>query len=319
MLKIGRNDPCPCGSGKKYKKCCMNKSIRQTLRLVNAPRTIHWDLDEIRMFSTGEIITKLRNFGVDFQEEQFLTDVKKYYSASDLAEQWYEIYPTTAFGLDEDFIWMAAIVLWERLAPDIINSEKLDDMMQTGYDKLSWKNQPRDEKGGCDLWLEVWEHLKKRFTPEMKNLKDAEVVFSGLQSLDNWSGDLEMELGNAGLQDPSFYHKRIAYCREFYTLFPESDELTILNMKRAEAESYFMLGESEKGEKLFKSLVEEIPDSIWGYVGWGDMYTFSKFSKTPPDYDKAERIYRMALGKELEEEDIVLDRIRDLKEMKAKR
>ena len=23
--KIGRNDPCPCGSGKKYKYCCMNK------------------------------------------------------------------------------------------------------------------------------------------------------------------------------------------------------------------------------------------------------------------------------------------------------
>ena len=23
--KIGRNDPCPCGSGKKYKKCCMPK------------------------------------------------------------------------------------------------------------------------------------------------------------------------------------------------------------------------------------------------------------------------------------------------------
>jgi len=24
--KIGRNDPCPCGSGKKYKKCCLNKT-----------------------------------------------------------------------------------------------------------------------------------------------------------------------------------------------------------------------------------------------------------------------------------------------------
>lgn len=22
--KIGRNDPCPCGSGKKYKKCCLD-------------------------------------------------------------------------------------------------------------------------------------------------------------------------------------------------------------------------------------------------------------------------------------------------------
>ncbi len=25
--KIGRNDPCPCGSGKKYKKCCLNKEV----------------------------------------------------------------------------------------------------------------------------------------------------------------------------------------------------------------------------------------------------------------------------------------------------
>jgi uncharacterized protein YecA (UPF0149 family) len=24
--KIGRNDPCPCGSGKKFKKCCLEKT-----------------------------------------------------------------------------------------------------------------------------------------------------------------------------------------------------------------------------------------------------------------------------------------------------
>lgn len=23
--KVGRNDPCPCGSGKKYKSCCLQK------------------------------------------------------------------------------------------------------------------------------------------------------------------------------------------------------------------------------------------------------------------------------------------------------
>lgn len=27
MVKIGRNDPCPCRSGKKFKKCCMGKGI----------------------------------------------------------------------------------------------------------------------------------------------------------------------------------------------------------------------------------------------------------------------------------------------------
>lgn len=28
MAKIGRNTPCPCGSGKKYKKCCL--SLKKT-------------------------------------------------------------------------------------------------------------------------------------------------------------------------------------------------------------------------------------------------------------------------------------------------
>jgi hypothetical protein len=26
---IGRNDPCHCGSGKKYKKCCLEKDIEE--------------------------------------------------------------------------------------------------------------------------------------------------------------------------------------------------------------------------------------------------------------------------------------------------
>ena len=29
MRKLGRNEPCHCGSGKKYKKCCLKKDIRE--------------------------------------------------------------------------------------------------------------------------------------------------------------------------------------------------------------------------------------------------------------------------------------------------
>ena len=29
--KVGRNDPCPCGSGKKYKNCCMQKQQPRTI------------------------------------------------------------------------------------------------------------------------------------------------------------------------------------------------------------------------------------------------------------------------------------------------
>ena len=24
-IKTGRNDPCPCGSGRKFKRCCINR------------------------------------------------------------------------------------------------------------------------------------------------------------------------------------------------------------------------------------------------------------------------------------------------------
>ena len=31
MSNIGRNEPCPCGSGQKYKRCCLVKSQKTSL------------------------------------------------------------------------------------------------------------------------------------------------------------------------------------------------------------------------------------------------------------------------------------------------
>jgi hypothetical protein len=42
MAKIGRNDPCPCGSGKKYKKCCGKESPSMPL-----PRVVTSDGEEM--------------------------------------------------------------------------------------------------------------------------------------------------------------------------------------------------------------------------------------------------------------------------------
>lgn len=50
--QVGRNDPCPCGSGQKYKKCCMNadrvqkeasKSSREPHELIGE-HTSPWDM-----------------------------------------------------------------------------------------------------------------------------------------------------------------------------------------------------------------------------------------------------------------------------------
>ena len=37
--KVGRNEPCPCGSGKKYKKCCLDSDEAARPRVVEAETT----------------------------------------------------------------------------------------------------------------------------------------------------------------------------------------------------------------------------------------------------------------------------------------
>lgn len=51
MAKIGRNAPCPCGSGKKYKKCCLpfqdRSSAQQNISCTEA------DIDDLDMLSNS--------------------------------------------------------------------------------------------------------------------------------------------------------------------------------------------------------------------------------------------------------------------------
>jgi methionyl aminopeptidase len=51
IVKVGRNDPCPCGSGLKYKKCCLNKNDTKTLDLV----TLYANKYRIRIKTEADI------------------------------------------------------------------------------------------------------------------------------------------------------------------------------------------------------------------------------------------------------------------------
>jgi hypothetical protein len=43
-MKVGRNDPCPCGSGKKYKHCCYGKdSVKHDEPIIEAPTSAEPD------------------------------------------------------------------------------------------------------------------------------------------------------------------------------------------------------------------------------------------------------------------------------------
>jgi len=53
MAKPGRNNPCPCGSGKKYKRCCLDKDVAADLereRLTAAAWRPIVDVDIVNSF-----------------------------------------------------------------------------------------------------------------------------------------------------------------------------------------------------------------------------------------------------------------------------
>nr|WP_308567842.1 SEC-C metal-binding domain-containing protein [uncultured Eubacterium sp.] len=56
-MKIGRNESCPCGSGKKYKKCCLDKSDEQ--RLAEAVLRSSENLKKKHILSNVYIQTKM--------------------------------------------------------------------------------------------------------------------------------------------------------------------------------------------------------------------------------------------------------------------
>jgi tetratricopeptide (TPR) repeat protein len=43
MAQVGRNQPCPCGSGKKYKRCCLARDEARASDTRRARTTAVWD------------------------------------------------------------------------------------------------------------------------------------------------------------------------------------------------------------------------------------------------------------------------------------
>jgi hypothetical protein len=207
-----------------------------------------------------------------------------------LAREWREQYPFYPEGrYDEDFTWMAAIVLWKRLIPDRICFEQIDDRMQEGYDLLEEQRTAE----ACDAWWQVWEWLVDKVTPERNTIAALDDAFRGTQSVLNWCQHFEMELGNAGIDDPEYSRLRIRYCQAFLQTFPDVDWLMRGSFLRAETESYWRSGDVETAALRFEALILLNPEWPWGYIDWSDLYWM--YRDSAKNYARGEAILRRAL------------------------
>lgn len=63
MAKIGRNDPCPCGSGKKFKKCCYLKQTESVPQEGATPVSLREEITKIQEAAVSKE-ARMINLGV---------------------------------------------------------------------------------------------------------------------------------------------------------------------------------------------------------------------------------------------------------------
>jgi tetratricopeptide (TPR) repeat protein len=85
---IGRNEPCPCGSGKKYKKCCGAREA------VSITHVIESEIDDLQK--------KLLHFALNYFDDEIFDGFEEYQDFFDIEEderQFYEFVYTIWFSL----------------------------------------------------------------------------------------------------------------------------------------------------------------------------------------------------------------------------
>lgn len=245
-----------------------------------------------RGLADEELVKKLGTFDIEMNRDIFQQMVSDFLSAEEMFYHYFEQERVkVGHGANEDWLWICLLVLWERWAPEQPSFEMIDESMQDGYDRLD--NEQVVE--ACEMWLKVWQWILKIMDKhDMKSIDDFDKKFRGTQSVWNWAQDLELELLNAGGEDPGFFRARIEFTGEYLKRFPYEDENVIQNMKRAFADSHFNLGEVKEAESLYEKYLKEDPTWGWGWIGYSDCYMMDW--EKEPDFEKAEEILKRGLA-----------------------
>lgn len=384
MDKPGRNAPCPCGSGRKYKKCCLPKdeasptpttihtpvldptartsmtdalsdfvrgkgrgrsarSVSELLReqgLALSPYTIvritedprsagqasrlrqimehglreRWTMKKVAAMTTEAIEEQLAAYGVKHTRERLVKLASDRNSAWTISEVWLDDDLVKCTEKEHDFLGLAACELWKRLVPDRPSMEMLDDWMQEGYDLVEQGRTPQ----ACNTWWKVWGALLPRFTPEMRTMNATGAVFSGYQSVFNWSQDFETHLGNAARTDVRYAVIGRQYCTEWIAQFPDEDDGMQVSIRRALASFLCRLGETAEMSAVLHSLPEQWPKSVWSHIALADAYShfFAGEYDLPLDVGKAIGYLEQGLavnGRTTYDRDVIEERLTELR------
>ena len=95
MAKVGRNDPCPCGSGQKYKRCCLpREEAAAAERAAGRAREVEPSTAPLEILSDDDGLDEASNVVIDLIDAGRLDEAEQ--AAHDLLAR----YPQVHDGLE---------------------------------------------------------------------------------------------------------------------------------------------------------------------------------------------------------------------------
>lgn len=165
-IDIGRNDLCYCGSGKKYKKCCMNKNNNDDLDKLNLIDTFvckaEWYLKR-RQDKKGSYLLRIAWFDVqDICKRNKIKSISEYdkkYHGYDSLLNWIQDYEDILAMSDEEDKLYERLELWNTI-------EEIFDL--DNENELYWKERAIREKANTEFRLGNEEKATKMIEDYLK-------------------------------------------------------------------------------------------------------------------------------------------------------
>jgi len=246
--------------------------------------------DDAQRLTDAQLLDKLRGFGIELDRAGLERLCQDALSAQEVASGLLDRHLShSARGTQEsDWVWLAVLTLWQRWWPAKPCLETIDDKIQEGYQRLA-----QDLGAATDTWLAAWSDvLHLCDAAGITTIGGFDGQFPMTQSLFNWHQDLEMELGNAGLDDPAKLQTRITVGEQVLRRFTDCDQLVVENWRRAVAEAWFWLGDTTTADQMYKDWLDHDPQWGYGWIGWASGYMPPARTNAPTDYQRAEDLLR---------------------------
>jgi hypothetical protein len=337
MAKISRNQPCPCNSGKKYKKCCLEKEpSERSSKNTTRPASVAYGFDTVadptgpippyavaKSFERSEQFAEMKRREparasffwtpsrvAALETEELLTRLRKL--GVDPSCNAYRVLAQNRFSAWEvSDVWRTK--LRKRLSrhdKDFIGVASCElwkrycpdrpsiEMLDDGMQKGYRFMMSGNAAQACDRWSEVWEVIRPRLRPDMRTCDSASVVFAGTQVLFDWLQDFALELHNAALDDARYADTGVQLCEGVLSQFPDESELFCLNFRADLGEFYYLAGRPQEGERVLLDLIHDHPDRAAGYARLSDILANgARPDDGSLDTDRAQKLLEDALAR----------------------